>query len=172
MEFDMVDDDNTYFKNVYHTMDVSDLNRLSKLSNDEGKALIEIELRKREAVVAIKDILKKFDFEISDLTDELIDPKIREIIEGRYVPPVKIREETVPRYLLNGKTYDGRQARRAKEFSRYVKDGRIDVALVVEEGAFNPEWLNDQKPRVLFSLGIVDKKAYVLKHNLQLPEKD
>ena len=168
----MEDDDNAFFGKVYHRMDSEQLIRLSKLSNEEGKSLIAIELRKREAIVAINDILKEFDFEISDLYSELEYPTIREIIEGTYKKPSRQREESVPRYRLNGKLYDGRQARRAKEFSRYVKDGRIDVALVVKEGAFNPEWFKKQKDRVLFSLGINDREAYILKHGLQLPEKD
>lgn len=168
----MEDDDNLYFKKNFNSMDVEQLNRLTKILNEDGKALIATELRRREAIVSISDILKEFEFTIEDLYEELVDPKIREIAEGRYKKPTKQREDTIPRYRLNGKLYDGRQARRAKEFSRYVKGGRIDVALVVKEGAFNPKWFNKQKGRVLFSLGINDKEAYVLKHDLQLPEKD
>ena len=162
----MEDDDNAFFQRVYHNMDSEQLIRLSKLSNKEGKSLIAIELRKREAIVAINDILKEFDFEISDLYSELENPKIREIVEGTYERPIKRRKESVPRYRLNGKNYDGRQARRAKEFSEFVKNGRVDVSLVVEKGAFNPKWFNKQDDRVLFTLGITDKKAYKLKHDL------
>ena len=162
----MKPDNNSYFENLYYLMDEEKLKKLSKLSNDEGKALIEIELRKREAIVAINDILKKFDFEISDLYDELENPKIREIIEGKYKRPIKRRKESIPRYRLNGKNYDGRQARRAKEFSEFVKNGRVDVNLVVKKGAFNPKWFNKQNDRVLFALGITNKKAYKLKHDL------
>ncbi|OEU71440.1 MAG: hypothetical protein BA874_11460 [Desulfuromonadales bacterium C00003068] len=148
-------------------MSVAQLERLAKITKYDAEVeRIKIELRKREAIVSINDILEKFGFNIEDLYEELVDPKIREIIEGRYEKPTKQREESIPRYRLNGKNYDGRQARRAKEFSRYVKDGRIDVALVVKEGAFNPEWFNKQKERVLFSMGINDREAYKLKHGL------
>lgn len=168
-----MDPDEHSFEEFYPKMSVAELERLAKVTRYDAEIdRIKIELRKREAIVSINDLLEKFGFKIEDLYEELVNPKIREIIEGRYEKPSKQREESVPRYRLNGRNYDGRQARRAKEFSRYVKDGRIDVALVVKEGAFNPIWLNEQKGRVLFSLGINDKEAYVLKHDLQLPEKD
>lgn len=162
----MEDDDNSFFEKVYYNMDSDQLIGLLKLSNEEGKSLIATELRKREAIVAINDILEEFDFEISDLYSELENPKIREIVESKYERPIKRRKESVPRYRLNGKNYDGRQARRAKEFAEFVKNGRVDVNLVVEKGAFNPKWFNKQDDRVLFTLGITDKEAYKSKHGL------
>ena len=52
----MEDDDNSFFEKVYYNMDSEQLIGLSKLSNEEGKALIAAELRKREAIVAINDM--------------------------------------------------------------------------------------------------------------------
>jgi len=162
----MEDDDNEYFKKTYNSMDVEQLNRLTKILNEDGKALIATELRRREAIVSINDILEQFGFEITDLYEELVNPKIREIVEGKYERPIKRRKESFPRYRLSGKNYDGRQARRAKEFAEFVKNGRIDVDLVVKKGALNPKWLDEQEDRVLFSLGIDDLEKYKSKHGM------
>ena len=147
-------------------MSDKDLESLSKAVSAEEKARIVTESRAKKAISDIQDILDDSGFKLKDLFGNNVGPRIRDIPESRHINHPISRAKAIPRYKLDGELYDGRQARRAKEFSEFVRNGRVDVDLVVQKGALNPEWLDKQPERVLFSLGIDDLEKYKSKHGL------
>ena len=76
------------------------------------------------------------------------------------------RAPGTPKYIVGGKTYDGRAARRESAFDAVSVDGKIDDGKAFAKGNINPAWLREAPPRILKSLGVEDVDAYVKKHKL------
>ena len=77
-----------------------------------------------------------------------------------------IRAPGTPKYIVGGKTYDGRAARRESAFGAVRVDGKIDDGKAVSKGNINPAWLREAPPRILTALGVKDVDAYAKKHKL------
>lgn len=144
-------------------MTTEELSDLSGILADEAKARAEMEKRAQATRDKIQDILDESGFKLRDLYGKSSGPRMRDFPDDRHI---NHRIPGTPRFKLNGITYDGRQARRVSEFEEFVRDGRIDVDLVVRKGALNPVWLDEQPERILVSLGISNLEAYKAKHDL------
>ena len=76
------------------------------------------------------------------------------------------RAPGTPKYIVDGKIYDGRAARRESAFDAVRVDGKIDDGKAFANGNINPAWLREAPPRILNALGVEDVDAYVKKHKL------
>ena len=76
------------------------------------------------------------------------------------------RAPGTPKYIVGGKTYDGRAARRESAFDAVRVDSKIDDGKAFANGNINPAWLREAPPRILTALGVTDVDAYVKKHQL------
>ncbi len=72
----------------------------------------------------------------------------------------------IPKYIVDGKTYDGRAARRESGFDAVRVDGKIDDGKAFAKGMLNPAWLREAPPRILNALGVEDVDTYMKKHKL------
>ena len=86
-------------------------------------------------------------------------------VDAKSSEPVA-RASGTPKYIVNGKTYDGRAARRESAFDAVRVDGKIDDGKAIAKGNINPAWLREAPPRVLTALGVQDVDAYAKKHKL------
>ncbi len=76
------------------------------------------------------------------------------------------RAPGTPKYIVGGKTYDGRAARTASAFDAVRVDGKVDDSKALAKRMINPAWLREAPPRILTALGVEDVDAYVKKHKL------
>ena len=150
-------------KEMIINMPVKELKKLIKIVPESERSLVETEIHAKETIASINGILSESGFRLEELFNEQRGSKIEtSSAEGRNRP----RPLGTPKFLLDGIAYDGRTARRAKEFAKFVKDERVDMNLVVEYGALNPDWLDEQPERVLIAMGIHDLKQYKSDHTM------
>jgi len=76
------------------------------------------------------------------------------------------RAPGTPKYIVGGKTYDGRAARRASAFDAVRVDGKVDDSKALAKRMINPAWLREAPPRILTALGVKDVDAYANKDKL------
>jgi DNA-binding protein H-NS len=76
------------------------------------------------------------------------------------------RAPGTPKYIVGGKNYDGRAARRASAFDAVRVDGKVDDSKALAKRMINPAWLREAPPRILTALGVKDVDAYANKDKL------
>ena len=151
-------------KKMIINMPVQELKKLLEIVPESEKSLVETEIHAKETITAINEILTESGFRLEELFNKLRGSQIATIsVEGRNRP----RPLGTAKFMLDGIVYDGRTARRAKEFAKFVKDERVDMNHVVEYGALNPDWLDEQPERVLVAMGIHDLERYKSDHGMQ-----
>lgn len=114
---------------------VTELEEMLAEARQEEEDNVKREAAKAEVKEEIENLLKANDFTIGDLY-------------GKWQAPVN-RGAAPKKYMLNGKSVDGRTAVNAKEFdSLKTTAGKLYDKAIFKAGSINPEWLEEQPPRI------------------------
>jgi hypothetical protein len=73
---------------------------------------------------------------------------VEELFGAKSSPTEKKRSPGIPKYFLDGQTYDGRAARAVTGFDGVRVHGKIDDKKALKAGMINPEWLASSRPDV------------------------
>ncbi len=131
----------------------------------------EAEKMQREALATARERIEAIEQEAGATLEQLFEDRFK-----RYgAPQVKekakpskraARAPGTPKYIVGGKNYDGRAARRASAFDAVRVDGKVDDSKALAKRMINPAWLREAPPRILTALGVKDVDAYANKDKL------
>jgi hypothetical protein len=129
------------------------------------------EKMQREAFASARERIEAIEQEADATLEQLFEDRFKRYgapqVQRKAKPSKSItRAPGTPKYIVGGKTYDGRAARRESAFDVVCIDGKIDDDKAVAKGMINPDWLREASPRILTVLGAEDVDAYVKKHKL------